>query len=36
VPPRDWRFRLSDILDGIAAILDYTKGMDLAAFSADR
>lgn len=36
MPPRDWRFRLSDILDGIAAILDYTKGMDLAAFSADR
>jgi len=36
MPPRDWRFRLQDILDAIAAVQSYTAGMDYATFAGDR
>ena len=36
MPPRDWRLRVSDILDAIAAIRRYTQDMDFDAFAADR
>lgn len=36
MPHRDWRFRIQDILDAIAAIRAYTEGMDLEKFAADR
>lgn len=36
MPPRGWRLRIEDILDSIEAILDYTSGMTLDEFSADR
>jgi uncharacterized protein with HEPN domain len=36
VPPRDWRLRLRDILDAIAAIQEYTAGMDFESFCQDR
>jgi len=36
MPPRDWRFRLQDILDAIAAVQSYADGMDYATFVGDR
>jgi len=36
MPPRDWRMRIEDILDSIAAISEYTSGMDFAGFCSDR
>ena len=33
---REWRIRVQDILDSIAAIQTYTAGMDYAAFAQDR
>jgi len=36
MPPRDWRMRIEDILDAIARIQDYTRGMTFEAFSHDR
>ena len=36
MPPRDWRLRLRDILDAIAAIQEYTAGMDFESFCRDR
>jgi len=36
MPPREWSFRIQDILDAIAAVRSYTEGMDLATFSSDR
>jgi uncharacterized protein with HEPN domain len=36
VPPRDWRFRIRDILDAVEAVQRYTKGMTYEAFTADR
>ena len=35
VPPRQWAFRIADILEAIAKIEKYTRGMDLASFAAD-
>jgi uncharacterized protein with HEPN domain len=36
VPPRDWKLRVADILDAIAAIQQHTAGMDFESFAADR
>jgi uncharacterized protein with HEPN domain len=36
VPPRDWKLRVADILDAIAAIQRYTSGMDYNTFASDR
>jgi uncharacterized protein with HEPN domain len=36
MPPRDWTLRITDILDSIAVIREFTAGMDYAAFSHDR
>lgn len=36
MPPRDWALRITDILDSIAAIREFTTGMDYAAFTRDR
>ncbi len=36
MPPRDWRFRIQDILDAIAAVSDYTADMDFEQFTRDR
>lgn len=36
MPPRDWNFRVQDILDAIAAVQNYTAGMTLEAFIQDR
>lgn len=35
MPPREWKLRITDILESIAKIDIYTSGMDLAAFAAD-
>ena len=35
-PERGWKLRISDILDAIAAIQEYTAGMDLNRFAEDR
>jgi hypothetical protein len=35
VPPREWRLRLTDILESIARIQQYTRGMSLEAFAQD-
>lgn len=32
MPPRNWTLRVADILDAIAAIHQFTAGMDYAAF----
>ena len=36
MPRRDWELRISDILDAITAVLQYTKGMKYKTFVADR
>jgi uncharacterized protein with HEPN domain len=36
MPPRDWTMRIEDILDSIARIQDYVRGMTFDAFQADR
>jgi uncharacterized protein with HEPN domain len=36
VPPRDWRFRIQDILDAIAVVSAYTADMDFEKFKSDR
>lgn len=36
MPPRDWSFRVGDILEAIASIVEYVQGMDYEAFAADR
>jgi uncharacterized protein with HEPN domain len=36
MPDRGWVIRVSDILDAIAVIKDYTAGMDYQSFAADR
>jgi uncharacterized protein with HEPN domain len=36
VPPRDWKFRIRDILKAIDAIQEYTKGMEFKTFTGDR
>jgi uncharacterized protein with HEPN domain len=35
VPPRNWKIRISDILEGIAKIQRHTKGFDFDKFEAD-
>ena len=35
-PERGWKLRISDILDAIATIQEYTAGMDLKRFAEDR
>jgi len=35
-PERGWKLRISDILDAITAIQEYTAGMDLNRFTKDR
>jgi uncharacterized protein with HEPN domain len=35
-PERGWSLRISDILDAITAIQEYTAGMDLNRFTEDR
>lgn len=36
VPPRDWNFRIQDILDAVTAVQTYTAGMTFEAFTLDR
>ena len=36
MPPRLWRFRIEDILEAIAQIRQYAKGMTFDDFSADQ
>ncbi|RPI29814.1 MAG: DUF86 domain-containing protein [Acidobacteria bacterium] len=36
MPRRDWRFRIQDILDAIAAVSAYTADMDFEQFTRDR
>jgi uncharacterized protein with HEPN domain len=36
MPPRSWVLRVVDILDAIAAIQQFTAGMNYAAFACDR
>ena len=36
MPPRDWRLRVTNILDAIAVIQEFTNGMDYEAFVHDR
>lgn len=36
MPPRDWTFRIQDILDAIAAVSAYTADMDFEQFKSDR
>lgn len=33
--PREWRFRIEDILNGIQAVQEYTGGMDFDQFATD-
>ena len=35
-PERGWKLRISDIIDAIAAIKEYTAGMNLKSFAEDR
>jgi len=36
MPPRDWRLRVTDILEAIATIQEFTAGMDYTSFVCDR
>jgi uncharacterized protein with HEPN domain len=36
VPPRAWRLRIEDMVDAAKTILDFTNGLEFAAFSGDR
>lgn len=36
MPPRDWTMRIEDILDSIAQIQAYVRGMTFDSFQADR
>lgn len=36
MPPRSWEMRLSDIIEAIENALDYSGGMTLEQFVADR
>jgi uncharacterized protein with HEPN domain len=36
MPDRDWRLRITDILDAIVAVQSYTAGMDYDEFVRDR
>jgi len=36
VPPRDWKFRIQDILDAVSTIAKYTQGMEFNTFIEDR
>lgn len=36
MPPRDWRFRVHDMLDSIDAVGAYVDGLTLEGFQADR
>jgi uncharacterized protein with HEPN domain len=36
LPPRDWRFRIQDILDAIESIRTYTAGLDFTTFESDK
>lgn len=36
MPRREWRLRITDILEAIEAILEYTQGMDLESLSTKR
>lgn len=36
MPPRNWNFRIQDILDAVAAVQTYTAGMTFEAFTLDR
>jgi uncharacterized protein with HEPN domain len=36
VPPREWLFRIQDIVDAIERVLDYTRGMDVSTFEGER
>ena len=36
MPPRDWNFRIQDILDAVAAVQTYTAGMTFETFTLDR
>jgi uncharacterized protein with HEPN domain len=35
VPPRDWKFRIKDILDAVAKIKSYTEGITFESFCTD-
>lgn len=35
MPPRNWRLRIEDMLEGIEKVLRYTHGMDFDAFCAN-
>jgi uncharacterized protein with HEPN domain len=35
MPPREWQFRINDILEAIEKVCRYTEGMSYEAFSAD-
>jgi uncharacterized protein with HEPN domain len=35
MPPREWRFRINDILEAIEKVCRYTEGMSFGTFSAD-
>lgn len=36
MPPREWRFRVQDILDAIESIRTYTEGLDFTTFESDK
>ncbi len=36
MPPREWRFRIQDILDAIESIRIYTEGSDFTIFERDK
>jgi len=36
MPPREWRFRIQDILDAIESIRTYTEGSDFTIFERDK
>lgn len=36
MPHRSWEFRISDIIEAIESVLEYTRGMSYAQFDRDR